>query len=233
MSQAIELVRGEMSIRKASKECKLSYTTDRLYIKRSNANPARPIRLTPNYEVKRIFTEDHEDALLKYIDHCAKLFYGVTAKDFMRIAFQMAVVNKLKMPQSWNDNGMAGLKWLRQFRKRHDEISLRKPEPCSLARATAFNKHNVESFFRNLKSVTERQTVFADGTRVYNLDETSTTTVHRPGKVLARKGSNVSKVTSCERGTLVTTCCIVSAMGQAIPRLWYFQEKTLRRICFM
>lgn len=120
---------------------------------------------------------------------------------------------------------MAGFEWLRSFRKRHPDISLRKPEACSLSRATAFNKHNIAKFFSNLKSVMQRYPCFADGTRVYSLDETSTTTVQQPGKILASKGNNVAKVTSGERGTLVTTCCIVRATGHALPPAMVFPRK--------
>lgn len=223
MRKAMELVKSGMSIRKASVECQLKYPTVRLYVNKIKANPE--VRLTPNYEVNKIFTSEQEKELSDYIEYCAQLFYGLTTKDCRRVAYQMAKANNIKIPRSWIDSEMAGFEWLRSFRKRHPEISLRKPEACSLARATAFNKHNIESFFGNLKSVMERHPSFADGTRVYNLDETSTTTVQRPGKILARKGTNTTKVTSGERGTLVTTCCIVSATGQALPPAMVFPRK--------
>lgn len=74
----------------------------------------------------------------------------------------------------------------------------------------------------------ERHSSFADGTRLYNLDETSTSTVQRPGKVLARNGTNVTRVTSDERGTLVTTCCIVSAIGRTLPSAEVFPRKNFK-----
>lgn len=57
------------------------------------------------------------------------------------------------------------------------------------------------------------------------MDETSTTAVQRPGKVIAQKGKNIAKITSGERGILVTTCCIVNATGHALPPVMIFPRK--------
>lgn len=71
-------------------------------------------------------------------------------------------------------------------------------------------------FFKKLKDVLKKH-------RLYNSDETGTVTVQKHCKVFAEKGSRqVSKTTSAERGTLVTTCCIVGASGIAIPPVMIF-----------
>lgn len=81
MKKAIELVEGGMSIRKASKECQLRYPTVRFCVKRTKENIGQTIRLTPNYyEVNKVFTTDEEKELVKYIEHCADSFYGLTTK---------------------------------------------------------------------------------------------------------------------------------------------------------
>ena len=41
----------------------------------------------------------------------------------------------------------AGDGWVRGFLNRHPELTLRKPEPTSIARATGFNKPQVQRFF--------------------------------------------------------------------------------------
>ncbi|CAH2021965.1 unnamed protein product [Acanthoscelides obtectus] len=132
------------------------------------------------------------------------------------------------MPKSWTDNEMAGKDWLTLF-KRRNRFSSRRPEPCSLARATAFNRNNVNNFYNNLEDLIKRNSAFANGTRIFNLDETSTTTVQKPQKVIAPLGRKcIGKVTSGERGTLVTTCCIVSASGNALPPVMIFPRKKFK-----
>ncbi|XP_065677439.1 uncharacterized protein LOC136092810 [Hydra vulgaris] len=58
---------------------------------------------------------------------------------------------------------------------------------------------------------------------IYNVDETGLTTVQKPVKVLAGKGSKqVGRITSAERGTLVTVCCASNAIGNSIPPPFVF-----------
>jgi hypothetical protein len=59
--------------------------------------------------------------------------------------------------------------------------------------------------------------------QIYNVDETGITTVHRPDKVVAGRGlKQVGQVTSGERGTLVTLCCAVNALGNSLPPFFIF-----------
>ncbi|KAK9712112.1 hypothetical protein QE152_g25046 [Popillia japonica] len=104
--------------------------------------------------------------------------------------------------------------WLRAFLKRRTTLRIRKPVACSLSRPTSFNPHNVRIFFENLGSLLERCPNVVNPERIYNLDETGTTTVQNPKKTIATKGiKQVNHCTSGERGELVTTCAIVSAIG--------------------
>ena len=118
---------------------------------------------------------------------------------------------------------MAGIDWLKGFMSRHKDLSLRRPEQCSLGRSIAFNKTNVGYFFEKLKILYERCESFSNGSRVYNLDETSTSTVQKPQKVVAQKGvKQLAQAASGERGTLVTTCCIINAHGTFLPPVMVF-----------
>ena len=85
------------------------------------------------------------------------MFYGLTTKDCHKLAYETAVANEIKCPASWVEKKIAGEDWLLGFFKRHPNLSLRSPEGCSLARATAFNRHNVEAFFDNYQTLLKKK----------------------------------------------------------------------------
>ena len=97
---------------------------------------------------------------------------------------------------------MAGKKWYYQFMKHHPCLSLRLPEPTSMARATGFCREKVKLFFNKLTELVDNHNIIAD--LLYNVDETGITTVQKPMKFLALKGKHqVGGITNDERGASV------------------------------
>ena len=101
----------------------------------------------------RFFSDKEEAALVKYIITMSKLFHGLTKIQTKQLAYKFAKNKNIKIPQNWIRDEAAGKDWLKGFRKRKADITLRPPEPTSLARAAAFNRKNVENFFHNLREV--------------------------------------------------------------------------------
>lgn len=170
----------------------------------------------------QIFTVQEEEQLAKYMTVSSKLNYGLTKLQARQLAYDYAVaIKKSNTPDNWINNKIASKDWIRGFLKRQSQLSIRTPEATSLSRATSFNKTNVGDFFKNLKTVYERHQFGPEA--IYNIDETGLTTVQRTQRVIAPKGTKqVGQATSAERGSLVTVCCGINAIGNSIPPYFIF-----------
>lgn len=115
------------------------------------------------------------------------MYFGLTTRQVRALAFDFAIKLEIKLlPKSWERPQMAGMDWMRGFLQRNTNLSIRKPQATSMARATAFNRFNVNSFFGKLKDLYDKYHFPAQN--VYNMDETGVTTVQVPDRVVARKG---------------------------------------------
>lgn len=174
--------------------------------------------MTPRYDNRKIFTTEQEYQVREYLLACSKMNFPLSTIDCRRLAYETAIKNNLKIPDTWVISKLAGIDWFQGFMERNKHLSLRLPEARSIARATSFNKYNVNIFFDKLSDVMLRNPEFADGIRLYNLDETDVTTVQIPRKMIGEKGTKqIHQITSGEKGSLVTVCCIIGANGNCLP----------------
>jgi DDE superfamily endonuclease len=174
-------------------------------------------------------TASYEKELVTHALDLQRRFFGLTPLDMRRLAFQLAETRKLEH-QFNRSKQMAGRKWLRNFMSRHNELALREPEATSFSRAVAFNKPQVKRFFDLLQTeYGKSRGIMAD--QVYNMDESGITAVHKPHRILARKGQKqIGKITSGERGKTVTVICAVNALGTYIPPLMIFPRRNMSQL---
>lgn len=169
---------------------------------------------------RTVLTEEQENELKTLILDMESRLYGLTLTDIRKLVYQFCEMREIKHPFN-AEKQLAGKDWADAFLKRHPDISLRVPEPTSVARAIGFNRTKVEKFFQKYDSI-----VFKDGrkvipdTNIYNEDESGYTTVHDPPKILAKKGKRtVGTLTSAEKGKSITAACCMSATGHFVPPL--------------
>ena len=105
-------------------------------------------------------------------------------------------------------------------------MSLRQLEPTSIARATGFNKTQVDRFYNLLKELIEQNEISPE--KIFNVDESGMNTVQKPSKIIAKKGlKQVGKLTSAEHGKTVTAICYIDSLGNFIPPLFIFPHKQM------
>lgn len=166
-----------------------------------------------------------EEELVRHILELESCFFGLTIKDLRKLAYQLA--EKYELNHRFNkEKQMAGWKWYYKFIKDHPEISLRAPQPTSMARCKGFNKKNVMDFFDKYEAILDKEKFTAS--QIFNMDETGLSTVHKPSKILAKKGkSQIGAVTSAERGITTTCICCINAAGEYIPPMLIFKRKRM------
>lgn len=106
-----------------------------------------------------------------------KRLFGLTKMDVRRLAYSFCEGNGIQ--HNFNrERQCAGEDWMVAFMRNHPELSLRKPEATSLARAAGFNREKVRRFFDTYESV-----MLYDSTgemliqphRIFNADESGFT----------------------------------------------------------
>ncbi len=139
------------------------------------------------------------------------------------MAYDLAERNGLKHHFN-SEKQMAGRYWFSGFLKRHPNLSIRAAETTSINRLTAFNQTEVQRFFELLQNLYNKYNY--GGKQIFNVDESGITTVQKNEKVIARKGQKiVGRISSAERGRLVTVICCMSAVGDYIPPMMVFARK--------
>ena len=223
-----DVIERQLSLRGAADKYKISKSAIARSVHKARTDSLNTeFTYKTNFDVKRVFSNEEENDLVQYLKQAAYLHYGLTTYQTRKLAYDYAQSNQKVVPQ-WEENKIAGDSWLRMFRLRHPELSLRKPEATSLARSTAFNRNTVGSFFTNYKSVLNRGNFQQQ--HVWNADESGCSTVHVPPKILAARGAKqVGSMTSGERGENVTIICAVNALGNSIPPLFVFPRVHLKQ----
>ncbi|CAH2102389.1 unnamed protein product [Euphydryas editha] len=235
MREAVEVVlNGKMGYYKAAKQFNVPQTTLERKVKAarlvlnetSDENLSIPIKVPLGPRLP-VFSMSEENELCAYLLEMEERLYGLTVKDLKALVYQLAIKNNKYNPFS-AEKKEAGREWINGFLKRHPELSIRKPENTSAARASAFNKVAVEKFFNFLGNVYDEHQLTPD--RIYNCDEMGISVVPKTNsKIIAKRGrKQVGIIVSAERGQTVTVEICFSAAGNYMPPMLIFPRKRMQ-----
>ena len=111
-------------------------------------------------------------------------FYSLT-RDICSLISEFC--SKTKIPHPFNQvNQSDGRDFIYNFIKRRPDLSLRKPQGISINRILGCNKEDVQRYFLNLVQLLDKNDFSPH--QIYNCDEIGITTVHKPVKVIVKKG---------------------------------------------
>ncbi|XP_011875210.1 PREDICTED: uncharacterized protein LOC105566092 isoform X2 [Vollenhovia emeryi] len=229
MNDAVSaIIEGNMGYRKASSIFRVPKTTLERYVQKMKNSSDKMVKVTKAGAFKTVFTKEQEKELCNYIISMEQRLFGLTSMEVRSLAFQLAEKNNLH--NSFNkETQLAGVDWLHGFMQRHSNISLRKPEATSAARAMGFNKVSVKKYFDLLTSIVQTRNITAD--RIFNVDETGVTVnPKQQSRIVACKGRRqVGAITSADRGETVTAVVCISAAGNYMPPMLIFPRKRMQQ----
>ncbi|KAB0790264.1 hypothetical protein PPYR_03907 [Photinus pyralis] len=167
----------------------------------------------------------HEASLVKYIQNMEKHGFAITSVDVKKLAFSFATKNNI--PHNFNiDKKQAGHDWFVSFMQRHPELSIRKAQGMSIARAQGMNKDECGRYFDLLGKILTENDLVNTPRKIFNIDESGLQLNNNPGKVVATKGAKtVNCVTSGEKGETVSVIACVNAEGHFLPPVCIFKGK--------
>ena len=172
---------------------------------------------------KCVLTGEEEQLVVNWIVRLQELGHPITTA-----ALRMKVAEICEDRETPFTGGIPGRGWLRWWRRRHPELTLRVAQGLETSRARGLSEENVRSFYENLKHLYDSNAYSPD--RVWNCDETRAQAGRNGGAlVLARRGVRaVHQVMPDEREWLSVLVC-VNALGVAIPSFYIFRGKRFRR----
>lgn len=115
------------------------------------------------------------------------VFFEWQGRIWEKLAYD--VTERNNFPHRFNrEQGITTDKWFYRFLSCHLELSLRSPQATSMATASVFNTVLVSNFFTPLRKAVDDY--HFDAMSIFNMDDTSLSTVHKPWKELGNKGKH-------------------------------------------
>ena len=218
LENAVGAVKADkLSIRKAAAYYHVPRSTvhDRVHGRGTDRPIGRPPALP----------QDIEDQIIAQAQQAAEEGFGIGVRQLQvktaRVAHRLSIETPFK-------EGIPGREWFAGVKKRHPDMSLRKPEATSSARLRTMKRSVVDDYFQALSNIIIENRLGRD--QIWNMDESGFMLTHKPTNVIARKGTkNIVGRTANSRESLSVLAC-VCANGTHLPPMIIVRGKTIRSL---
>lgn len=163
-----------------------------------------------------VLTEAEEQYLVYGLQCLADYGWGIGVQELQEIVANFVRSLNRKNPFK---GGVPGHDWLHDFCHRwNNELSLRKPEYLTTARANAITEETHSKFMEVVNNVLDRLGIKDKPEQQYNCDEVGMRLDPKLRKVFARRGAkNVSVVVPTEGKEQITVLVCGNAAGEYLP----------------
>ncbi|GAB0086707.1 hypothetical protein DMENIID0001_008620 [Sergentomyia squamirostris] len=208
LKSALEAVRDGSSIRQASQRFRVPRSTIHTKLSRKYPEDCRNGR-------PATLSSEIEESLVEWIVGCADRWQPIQ-KD--QVLDSVQILCKLLNLQNNFTDGRPGDVWFRNFLARHPQISKRKPQSFSVARAEV-TADDLKRWFRSVEMYfTEHNLLDIPPHRIFNTDESAFFLTPEDGPVLTRRGARVVPyLKNSLPKQCITVLFNVSATGQMAP----------------
>ena len=166
-----------------------------------------------------------ENRIAKAVAEAARQGIGISRGQLLRRVG--ALCKQMKIPLK---NGKAGKDWFDGFRKRHPELTIRKPEKLTTTRARMVNPVILKNYFDDLNTLLGSLSLADQPVKIWNCDETGKQFEHDPVKKIAQRGSRSVLGRTTSNRTNITIMACVNAVGDRMPPMFIVKGKTSRSL---
>ena len=216
--KAINAVKNGESVREAERNYGVPKSTIADSLKKKYKLPGRPGR-------RQIIPLEVENKIANAVKEAAKQGIGITRRQLLSRVGELS----RKMKFAFN-NGKPGKDWFDGFKRRHPDLSIRKPEKLTTTRARMVNPVVLQRYFTDLNEILVEFDISNKPSVIWNCDETGKQFEHDPVKILAPKGARSLVGRTTANRTNVTIMACVNAVGNVMPPMFVVKGKTSRSL---
>jgi hypothetical protein len=172
---------------------------------------------------KAVLTQVEEQHVVEYVVKMQEVGFPMT---ILQLRLKVALITQDRVTPF--TNGIPGPRWLRWFKKRHPELSLRLAQGLDAKRGHSLCPDNVKTFYSNLRSLYDKYEY--SPSRIWNCDESGVQAGQNGGAyVLARQGCRSVHQVITDKHEWMTVLTCINANGQSVPNFYIFRGKRFRR----